>query len=418
MCDWMNHQRIVSGAVAQVKWLVRVFVLAVILIAAATIRIGFGRFANLVAGLFIATVTVSWAIAWRRSKETVRFLPRIIGLAVVCSAGLLLIFISADTPPFTLPSEPPSFVPNGTGRIAFTERWQIYVMNADGTGKTSLTSDEDEAYFPVWSPDGDQLAFEARNEIYVMNADGTNPTRLTNNLAASNSGPVWSPDGGRIAFLSDRHGVWEVYVMSADGTKQTRLTHNYQNNKCTPAWSPDGQHLAFVSRHSDGSSGIYIVKADGTEPIHLARDTRYKLKHTWRAAWSPDGKQLAFIGQDGIYVMDADGTHRTRLTDLRSGSYSCNDLVWSPDGQHIAFVSGGNSDNVYVMDADGAHQTRLTNYQNYPDQNYALILDLVWSPDGRRIAYDAGAPRGLNVMDLDGANHIHLGSGGRPVWAP
>jgi Tol biopolymer transport system component len=400
------------------KWLVRVLVLAVNLVAVAAILIGSARLADVVAGLIIVGVTASWVVAWRSRKETLRFFPAIIALALFWSAGLLALFAWLDTPPSIPAAEPAGFVPNGTGRIAFTEQWEIYVMNADGTGKTRLTVDEYGGSCPAWSPAGEQLAFERQDEIYVMNADGTNPTRLTNSLAATNSCPLWSPDGQRIAFLSNRSGTWEAYVMKADGTHQTRLTHNYQNRQCTPAWSPDGQHLAFVSRHSDGSPEIYVLAADGTDPIYLTRDAWYPLKNTWRAAWSPDGEQLAFLGQDGIYVMSADGADRTRLTDLGSASYACNNPVWSPDGQRIAFVSGGNGDNIYVMDVDGTNPTRITAYEAYPSPNHAAIQEIIWSPDSKHIAYDAGVPVGLNMLDLDGTNLVHLGSGDSPTWAP
>ena len=116
--------------------------------------------------------------------------------------------------------------------------------------------------------------------------------------------------------------------------------------------------------------------------------------------------------------MNANGTHRIRLTtDLRSGSDGCNNPIWSPDGQRIAFVSG--HINIYVMNADGTNQTRLTDYQEYPSSNYGQIGDLVWSPDGKRIAYDAfGARSGLYVMNVDGTNQTDLGSGHWPTWAP
>ena len=58
---------------------------------------------------------------------------------------------------------------------------------------------------PAWSPDGTKIAFttdrDGNFEIYVMNADGTGQTRLTNNAAADDE-PAWSPDGSKIAFTS------------------------------------------------------------------------------------------------------------------------------------------------------------------------------------------------------------------------
>ena len=64
-------------------------------------------------------------------------------------------------------------------------------------------------------------------EIYVMNADGTGVIQLTSNDDVIDVEPSWSPDGTKIAFASDRdHLLREIYVMNADGTGVTRLTDN------------------------------------------------------------------------------------------------------------------------------------------------------------------------------------------------
>ena len=63
--------------------------------------------------------------------------------------------------------------------------------------------------------------------------------------------------------------------------------------------------------------------------------------------------------REEIYVMDADGSNQTRLTNNRGRDL---DPVFSPDGKKIAFTSDrdGNSE-IYVMNADGTGQTNLTN---------------------------------------------------------
>ncbi len=53
------------------------------------------------------------------------------------------------------------------------------------------------------------------DEIFVMNADGTGVTQLTDN-DDWDWDPVWSPNGRQIAFASDRDGDAEVFVMSTD----------------------------------------------------------------------------------------------------------------------------------------------------------------------------------------------------------
>ena len=96
--------------------------------------------------------------------------------------------------------------PGANGRIVFGSQRagedEIWVMNADGSGKTNLTrhdgakiSDLD----PSWSPDGDQIAFASDpggdQQIWLMNADGSNPHQLTNAPPGRNRLPSWSADG-------------------------------------------------------------------------------------------------------------------------------------------------------------------------------------------------------------------------------
>jgi len=53
-------------------------------------------------------------------------------------------------------------------------------MNADGSGVKQLT--QREAEYPTWSPDGTQIAFMSSipdYEIYLINADGSGEIRLT-----------------------------------------------------------------------------------------------------------------------------------------------------------------------------------------------------------------------------------------------
>ena len=265
------------------------------------------------------------------------------------------------------------------GKIAFTSErdgnTEIYIMNDDGSGQTRLTNNKFRDEYPSWSPDGTKIAFQSnRNgnwEIYVMNADGTGQTRLTNNNA-DDEFPDWSPNGAKIAFCSERDGNAEIYVMKADGSGQTRLTYSSTYVDIWPRWSPDGAKIAYDSDRGVHWE-IYVMNADGTGDKRLTNNNIYD----GGAAWSPDGTKIAFCSQlvdaDGyaeIYVMNADGTGRTRLTNNNSTDEVTD---WSPDGTKILFNSDRNKRaddppigewgnwEVYVMNADGSRQTRLTN---------------------------------------------------------
>ena len=73
---------------------------------------------------------------------------------------------------------------------------------------------------PTHTPASGRIVFMSEQdgdwEVYVMNADGSGVTRLTDN-EADDTGPRWSPNGRRIAFSSNRDGDWDIYVMNADG---------------------------------------------------------------------------------------------------------------------------------------------------------------------------------------------------------
>ena len=235
----------------------------------------------------------------------------------------------------------------------------------------------------------------------------------------------------RIAFTSDRDGDDEVYVMNADGSSQTRLTFD-EALDVHPAWSPDGSRIAFssgrtmIGDRTTGDQHTYVVNADGSNRTRLsfhepfvpsgARAIILPVREG-RPAWSPDGSRIAFdleYGAAGIYVMNADGSNQTLLAEGNNDS-----PAWSPDGSRIAFISFQDGDwQVYVMNADGSRLTRITFNEGFWD------LDPDWSPDGRRIAFASrrDGNREIYVMNPDGSNLTRLtvnqSDDYDPAWSP
>jgi len=125
------------------------------------------------------------------------------GFAVFAAIILLGAACSTDSTPQSTAPQDLASTPAGdsAGRIAFSSNrdgdFEIYVMNADGSGQTRLTSNSVHDFRPAWSPDGEQIAFgvlvsDSNAEVYVMNADGSGRTRLTND-PAGDSAASWQP---------------------------------------------------------------------------------------------------------------------------------------------------------------------------------------------------------------------------------
>ncbi|MDX6269864.1 MAG: hypothetical protein QOD28_1087 [Acidobacteriota bacterium] len=147
----------------------------------------------------------------------------------------------------------------------------LYAVRPDGTGRRNLTTGNTTLYgAPRWSPDGGRLSFVAEHSegagLYVVKADGTGRTTV---FAGSNSvdNVSWSPDGTKLSFLNPYGEVYLAFhTVNADGTGLQHIGGDFEYNS-NPDWSPDSQRLAFATQRN--GSGIDLVNADGTQRVAL-----------------------------------------------------------------------------------------------------------------------------------------------------
>jgi hypothetical protein len=216
-------------------------------------------------------------------------------------------------------SRDPSPSPDGT-RFVFSvsqidllgqEQDDLFIVNRNGMNMRQLTNTPGMEFEPSWSPDGTKIVFRSidgvpeNSALWIVNADGTGLTKLTTALPAGVTDPGhpdWSPDGRRIVFTAVRNGEHKVWTINADGSGAAQLTTD-AGFDVNPSWSHDGTRIAFTRYNAaDPTNGwdVLIVPVTGGAPVRLALPGDQLLP-----AWSPDGQYIAVTGT----VVPGQGTH-------------------------------------------------------------------------------------------------------------
>jgi len=147
-----------------------------------------------------------------------------------------LIISNASSPKWSPQGDKIVYSSSGEEREA-----QIFVANADGRNQKQLTFTVSPQRWPgpwapdgngdpQWTPDGKKIVYvsweSARPEIFIMNADGSNQTRLTT-AEFRDENPEITPDGQYILFSSRRSDMMNngIVIMSLDGSNQRVLSN-------------------------------------------------------------------------------------------------------------------------------------------------------------------------------------------------
>lgn len=252
--------------------------------------------------------------------------------------------------------------------------------------------------------------------LYVMGLNGGRAEKVAEGLRSDTSFD-WSPDGSRVAFVDTRN---DLYVADADGTDRTLLIERSSNlpgsGQYNPAWSPDGRKIAFESHGGDDAPGLHVVNADGTGKRQIVGE---RLVSYYYPEWSRDGRSIIVQRTEGyaeMYVVEANGGNQRPLN--RKAPLDMNAPAYSPATEKIAYMNSRHgSYEIYVMGADGTGETRLTNNDTvdaYPS----------WSPGGKKLLYYSivGDDSEIYMMDADGTGQRRLTDTFEdelePTWVP
>ena len=318
-------------------------------------------------------------VSFRREEETIS-VQRYVLLLTLCAATIAF---------GTAPSS--ATFPGEDGRIAFdafrakTDSGEIFTAASDGSDLQKLTS--------------------APNHFSVL--PDSWPGRAANRL---HSGDLrWRQPG--YSDLCDERG-----------RKRPREAHPRPWSPRRPKLVAGRKHACDQVRLGPRRAlqGIWIIPAsdpDGVTEEEAARVTTIpaSAKFDFEPQFSPDGSSIVFTRfksrrRSAIHRVNIDGTGLERLTRWR---LNASNPDWSPDGQSIAFDSGdsgtpGSKGDIYVIRADGSGRTRLTDRPRFHEGGrFDLTGNPCWSPSGTQIMYTHFLPNGtgtLMAMNADGSD--------------
>jgi Tol biopolymer transport system component/tRNA A-37 threonylcarbamoyl transferase component Bud32 len=241
----------------------------------------------------------------------------------------------------------------------------------------------------VWTPDGRIVyrSFAGGNyNVWIMEADGSGSRRLSTD-AHQSLDPTVSPDGSFIAWSFARAGPRNIWRMDPDGSNLKQLTGGA--GEWFPQFTPDGKWLIYQALDPVKERLLQKMPLDGGPPVQLTEQPSYA------PVISPDGKLIACNYRPepgspiGMAVISIEGGPPLKTFDL-PGEFD-RPIRWTPDGRALAYIDTRDGvSNIWAQPLLGGRPKPLTDFKTQ------RIFNFAWSRDGRRLAIS----RGESVNDV------------------
>ena len=248
--------------------------------------------------------------------------------------------------------------------IAFTSvvsgQQGIYVTDTLGTNIHQIY--QGNGLGVTWSPDGQWLAFARSGNIYKVKSNGDSVTQLTS--AGGAVRPSWSPDGSKIAFVvvdaSSTTSLW-VYDLTLNTSYVIVPWGDY------PSWLSTTGEIVVLETQYNSTVGYASYAFAAVDPVA----STYRIMTTFAsvAAYgfsevNPKAADIVFSVLPAndyaqIYEINTSSGSSSQLTS-DGGDYP----AWSPNGLEIVYTRTQQGDGgLWIMNADGTWKRRLTQAQ-------------------------------------------------------
>ena len=244
----------------------------------------------------------------------------------------------------------------------FVDRFGIYTSSDTGSTETPLIESETTLFrCPNWGK-GDKIYFlgcpagSTRTQVYSIDFNGTNIQRLSKDTLAEYTALDFSRVNERFLYGKNKAGITQLCSNNLDMNDEKVLL----SGPAIGSWNPNGLNIVYgySEPNSSGTNGmnIYLMNADGTGRTKIASNTN--LNSTYSSPYiSPNGNKIVYTstrereftnGSDtlrytltDVYTCNIDGSNEQRITNSVPQSDFWYNANWAKDSKTVLVIHYG-----------------------------------------------------------------------------